>query len=308
VLVRDLFLLSVITIMKLVGWVSLPGLAEFAARCIAFAADKLSRTKRRRAEENLSQAFEGEWDEHERRRIIHEAFYTFWRDAFWWLPHGGESARVKGVRILGTEHLESALRKGKGVILLGSNSFGGRALAQRILHQMGLSVHQVHSEDHLGGFANHGGSTTWLRGHIVRRFFEDCEKRLGAEILYLTTDSLSFGRVLLRRLKQNSIICISGDGKIGQKLIPLRFLGQVDVFPTGVFSLARLSGAAVLPLFCIPESDGTIRLIIESPVLTEENGAGSSEKVVARYVGLLESYIRKHPDKYWGWHVLGDLH
>jgi lauroyl/myristoyl acyltransferase len=133
---------------------------------------------------------------------------------------------------------------------------------------------------------------------------ERCEKPFLAEIIYLPrSDSLVFTRILLDRLKQNAILCIPGDGRSGKKLLSARFLGHTELFSTGMVSLARISGASILPMFCIQEERGKTSLIIEPPILieTEVGREQALEKGVVQYVSLLESYIRKYPKQYQNW-------
>jgi lauroyl/myristoyl acyltransferase len=71
-------------------------------------------------------------------------------------------------------------------------------------------------------------------------------------------------------------------------------------------SLARLSGAPILPIFCIQNGKGNTCLVIEPPIKTEgtEDRDQGLKNSVAQYAGLLESYIRKYPEKYRSWHHL----
>ena len=108
-------------------------------------------------------------------------------------------------------------------------------------------------------------------------------------------------------MEENVIVCISGDGKAGQKLIPLKFLGQTEFFSTGMVSLSRFTEAPILPMFCIEEKGGKTSLIIEHPLnvelsLDKETGL---EKSVCQYAGLLEYYIRSYPEQYRNWHLVG---
>jgi len=110
-------------------------------------------------------------------------------------------------------------------------------------------------------------------------------------------------------LRQNAIICITGDGKIGQKLIPLKFLGQTEFFSTGMISLSKISGAPILPMFCTVEKNDKTDLVIEHPIKVEENGDREHgvEISVAKYAALLEAYIRQYPEQYRNWHIVGEL-
>jgi len=88
----------------------------------------------------------------------------------------------------------------------------------------------------------------------IKPYFEKRAKQFVAEIIYLPhSDSLAFARILLSRLQQNAIVCIAGDGKNGRKLLPLKFLGATELFATGMVSLAKASGASIVPMFCLEE-------------------------------------------------------
>lgn len=311
IIARDLYLLSVIALIKVVSWLPSLKLRRFVANLIAFTAYRVSRNKRRLSEKNLSEAFDGKLDRDQMLRIVRRSFYEFWYDILSLSLSNTERAALKGVGLRGAEHLHEALKDGRGVILLESSHFSKRTLAKQILHENGFSIHQVHSETHLGGFGNDDNPVSWVGRHIIKRFFEGCEKRFVAEIIYLLgSDSLTFTRTLQDRLKRNTVLCSAGDGKVGQKLIPLRFLGRTDLFPTGMVSLAKISGAPILPMFCIRDRNGQISLIIERPIHLKTDGERERglETSVTQYVSLLESYIRRYPEQYRNWQFLGEFY
>jgi lauroyl/myristoyl acyltransferase len=213
-------------------------------------------------------------------------------------------AALEQLHICGLEHLQSAIDNGKGAIVWESSYFGGRLLAKRILHQNGFAVEQVHAEKHIGGFHNGRSLSSWLRRRIVQRFFENCKKRFVAAIIYLPrSDSLAFTRVLLGRLKQNGILCLAADGRLGQKLLATKLLGHKSSFQTGAISLAKFSGAPVLPVFCF-QNEGKTNLVIEPPLRIDSDldRERALEKTLLQYANLLESYIRKYPEQYRNWH------
>jgi lauroyl/myristoyl acyltransferase len=255
---------------------------------------------------NLSEAFDGKLSKHQRREILQGAFYEFWRETFSRRPTRQERAVLKRTEIQGLEHLQRALRNGRGVILWESNALGRRTLSKQILHENGFLIHQVYAEIHLKGFLTTDPDRhhSWVRNHMIKPEMERCEKPFLAEIIYLPrSDSLAFTRILLDRLKQNAILCIPGDGRSGRKLLPIRFLGRTKLFSAGMVSLAKISGASILPLFCIQEKNGKINLVIEPPILieTEVGREQVLEKGVIQYASLLESYIRKYPEQYRNW-------
>ena len=304
--IQDLYSLTVIALIKIVSGFPSPLLKNLTIKSIAFAAYHVSKKKRHRAKENLSEAFDGKLAERQRREIVKGAFYEFWRETFSrWLTRQ-EKAALKSVSIQGLEHLQRALRNGKGAILWESNALGRRTLSKQILHENGFAIHQVYAEVHLKGFLTTDPDRhhSWVRDHMIKTEMERCEKPSLAEIIYLPrSDSLVFTRVLLDRLKQNAILCIPGDGRSGKKLLPMKFLGRTKLFSTGMVSLAKISGASILPLFCIQEKNGKTNLIIEPPILIEREMRREAgfEKGLNQYVRLLESYIRKYPEQYRNW-------
>jgi len=204
------------------------------------------------------------------------------------------------VELRGFEHLQKAIEKGKGIILWESSFFGKRILAKRILHETGVSVCQVHGQDHLEGFHI---SKSWIATNIIRPFFDGCESPFVKEILQLSAADLAFSRTLWARLKRNDIVCISADGALGHKFMPVQLLGCTAFFSTGMVSLAKLSGATILPLFCIRENGWRASVVIEAPIQIEANGDRDYclEKSVRQYAGLLESYIKRYPAQYRHW-------
>jgi lauroyl/myristoyl acyltransferase len=304
---QDLYFLTVITLIKAVSWFSSPKSKELLVRIIASAAYIFSRNKRQSSKNNLCQVFGEKLSEYHKRKIIKGAFAEFWKETFSLIPTNFEKNTIKSANPTGVEHLQKALKNGKGAILWESSSFGRRNLAKQILQQKGFFIHQVHSENHLAGFRHGRDSPTWVLQHIIKPFFDEHEKQFVGEIINIpNSDSLAFTRTLLDRLKQNAIICITGDVPLGQKLIPQKFLGQNILFPTGMVSLAKISGATILPMFCIQEKNNESRLIIENPILIASgvDREGILENGVSQYVSLLESYLRRYPEKHRVWHNL----
>lgn len=301
---KDLYFLSVITLIRAVSWVSAPAIRNFVIRGIALTAYRLSRRKRRLTEAGVSDAFKNALTQSQKRHIVRGCFYEFWRETFSLSPSSGEKLALEAVELYGVDHLESALKEGKGVILWESGSFGGRNLAKQVLHANGFALHQVHGEYHLGGFLTNRSSATWTRHHIVHPFFEKRERQFVAEIIYLPdSDSLAFTRGFLEQLKRNTILCITADVPYGHKLVPLEFLGRTKLFATGMVSLAKMSGASLLPMFCVQERDGITRVVIEGPLHMKTGVARerSLRQSVAEYAGLLESYIRRYPEQCRSW-------
>jgi KDO2-lipid IV(A) lauroyltransferase len=297
----DVYLLAVLALVSAVGWSSSPRLREAAALGAAGAAFRLSRRKRRRCEANLARAFV-EMSAAERQAIARDSFVAFWREAF--ALGSLRNAGAERAEVNGLERVAAARREGKGVLLVESSFFGQRTLAKQILHRHGIEVHQVHAERHLAGFQ--GGPDTLAARRVLRPYFHHREQPFLAGTVWLPASaSLAYARQLLDTLKRNEVVCVSGDGHTGQKHVVLPFLGRTRGFTTGVVSLARLSGAALLPMFCVRQAGGTACLTIE-PALQLRAGPAREhnlEEGMALYARLLEQFIRRFPGQYLGWHI-----
>ena len=303
---RDLYVLAVVASLGTAGLLRSPRLKNLVVRCVAATAFRFSHAKRRGSEETLARVFGRRVGARRRRAIVRGAFYEFWRDTFSLVPLRGERP-AGGARVQGLAHLSRALDGGRGAILWVSNNFGRMNALKRTLHEHGLPVHKVHAENHLGGFRGAGHPVTKLQDRHLGPFFEAHEKAFVAGMVYLTPASLAFTRELVDRLEANAIVCVAADARFGRRFVPLPFLGIPESFPTGVVTLARMSGAPILPAFCIRGPRGESRVIIEAPLAVDahadrERGA---EDVLGRWVRLLEHHARRHPSLYLNWHLIG---
>jgi lauroyl/myristoyl acyltransferase len=213
------------------------------------------------------------------------------------------------VRVTGEEHLRRALAAGDGAVLLESSGFGRRLLVKQVLHSLGFALHQIHGQNALGGFLVDERSRTRVRASLVKPFFESRERQFVADIVDMpASDSLAFIRALRGHLRANAVLCVTGDGREGKRLVPLQFLGRTVMFSSGTVSIARLAGAPLLPVFCAPDDDSVMRVTIGPPIRVDSEVAHDENlgHALAQYAGLLESHVRRQPWLYRNWHLLGE--
>ena len=308
--IKDLYFLVVIALVAAMGYLPSRKLKQIVVECLVLAAYFLSRKKRGMMEKNLDKAFREELNDDQKRVILKGAFGEFWQDTLRWMPSSADTIAMRGVSLCNVEVLQQALGKGNGVILWESNGFGKRTLMKQVLHKNGIAVHQVHGMDNMAGFFIQDDSTSWVRRNWIEPFFNAREMKIVADVINLPrSSSLRFTKQLLDLLKRNAIVCISGDGKAGHKFVAADFLHHKEFFSTGMVSLAKLSGATILPIFCFQEKGGSIRLVFEPPVHIEtgaEREQGLRDSIL-QFVELLEGYVRQYPEQYRNWHLLGEL-
>jgi lauroyl/myristoyl acyltransferase len=295
----DLYVLAAIGLIQLARATSS---ARLHARIVSGVAYRVSARKRRRIEAALARVFSASLTGPERRAVARQSFLTHWQDTFACPPLPAGDDALATAETTGLPRIHDALAAGKGVILIESSAFGHRAMAKQILHRHGLAVHTVHVERHTWGLGEQAPSR--LQRRVTRPYFERRELSYVAEITYLPdSEAMSYTRHLVRRLATNGIVCLSGDGQTGKKHVSVDFLGRPKLFTTGVVSLARMSGAPALPIFCVLEPGDRYRLVVEPP-LELAPGAPREDSLaggVTQYARLLEGYIRSHPGQYKNW-------
>jgi lauroyl/myristoyl acyltransferase len=70
-------------------------------------------------------------------------------------------------------------------------------------------------------------------------------------------------------------------------------------------SLARISGAALLPLFCVQDGEGIPTLTIGPPIQAQGSAGrrSSLESAIVQWITLLEAHVKADPGKYRAWHI-----
>ena len=181
--------------------------------------------------------------------------------------------------IEGIEHLDEALQRGKGAVLLGShlNSIGG-FMAFMILRRRGYDLGvALPSEKEL--------YEPTILGQYLRR-------RSGGRTLteHLGGFFVQFNvRPIVRKLAQNSVVGQTGDGWHSVAFTKVPFLGRSLPFTTGMMSVAQSTGASVVP-FNIVGRPPDLRCAI-APAFTVPKGDHPEQDLadaVARYARALE--------------------
>lgn len=301
---HDFYLLAVILLVELARRVPFLPLHRWFAPLLTALAYHTSRHKRAEIKKNLARAFGTMLDAAAQQALCYQIFTAFWLEMFTWaLP---DSHFTQNTTILGIEHLQNALSRNKGVILWESSGFGKRVAAQAIFYVNGFALTPVHALRHLGGIDSGDTRDSQVFSKIIRPYFHNLELARVAEIQYLPQDaSLVFTRTLLDRLAHNAILCIAADGPKGHKHVELPFLGQPHKFATGMLSLAQLSDAPMLPMFCTPNAAGGYILEILPPLpLSAASTRAQQQAALAQYVHLFESRIRAQPEWYRHWDLV----
>lgn len=178
----------------------------------------------------------------------------------------------------GVEHLHRALAGGRGVILCAG-------------HFTPIEVASIAVADYAPRYALlYNKRRSQLLSEIQRRSrTRYCDAAFEKHNL----------RAMLRSLRENSVVWFSADeAHTGKSSALLPFFGQPALTNTSLSRLARISGAALVPLFFCRNSDGKGYQLRFEPAL--ENFP--SDDIIAdtqRLIAVLENQIRECPAQYF---------
>lgn len=176
------------------------------------------------------------------------------------------------IKIEGLHHIERALGKGKGVIILtahiGNWELGGVAMS--LLGYPFVAVALPH------------------RHRKVDAFFNLQRQRLGAEVIPSLGPAV---RRIYDALKHNKMIALVGDRDFANSGKRMEFLGASKIIPRGPAVLALKTGAAIVPAFVIRQKNETCVLEFLEPI----DCSCDEDAILAACTRVIEEKIRQYP-------------
>jgi len=252
------------------------GVAYLIGETLSIVTFPLLRSRKRNLESNLKVVLAHEGTPHARSQTTRLALavaVNFGRavvDAFM-VPY--LDSKAIRIEVKGKEHLESALRAGRGVILvtahLGTWELGGAVLAA-----MGYRFTTVAGTQ----FA------PWLSPHI-----KTLKQAIGIEVVAHTS-----ALRIMRVLKTGGLVVLHIDGDRYLGGLKVSFFGRPATVPRGPAALALRVGAKLLCGFAVRKSRCEIAIEIsrEIPVI------GNETEVTQRIIDVVETNIRKHKNQW----------
>jgi KDO2-lipid IV(A) lauroyltransferase len=239
---------------------------------------RLKRREYRTAERNLTVCFP-ELTADERaallRRHFEAAGMSFLEMAIGWF---WPIERLLGlVEINGREHLEEALARGRGVLLVGAH-FTTLEVGVAVLESLAPRCSCMYRPQ---------------RNAMMDVMIRRGRSRFAQQ--QIPRDNV---RTLLRNLRDNfAVVYLPDQTYLGKQSELLPFFGEPAVTNVAASKLAKISGATVLTYFFRRLADGTGYVVDIGPPLVDfptDDPAADTRRLVA----LLESYIRLAPEQY----------
>lgn len=286
---RDFFIFFYLLPLRIVTALLPPKLIRRMAVPFGHLYSSLSFGRRKAIEKRLGLAFNCAGNSAEIRQIsgqcLRNAVSTYLDDLV--LNRIGREELLRNGRIEGRENLENALAAGKGVILV-SGHFCGNRLAKRLLSEIGhpvMSVRRRHSAaPSMSALERKYLIPRW--SEIVNRALRDC----------VFIEDEDFSLKILRRLRENGLVNINIDAKNSRHLIECPFLGERRLFPADFLRIAKLTGAAIIPMLGVGNSS-SFTVVFGKRIEMQE--CSERDKFMSRnlhaLVTVFESQVLQHP-------------
>ncbi|HXG76386.1 MAG TPA: lysophospholipid acyltransferase family protein [Gaiellaceae bacterium] len=231
------------------AWVG--GTAEWALRP----------AKRRRLAENLCHTL-GLPPEHPevralvRREVLNEARRSV--DFLWAVARPSELLAT--TEVVGREHVEAALARGRGVLLVSTHVGGWEVAAALPKVVVPVPTTAIVTDD-------------WLAWAV-----EGLRVRAGLGIMYDSDPPSKAARLL----RNGEALLVLGDyAKPWMRTYPVRLLDAVAELPAGPVALARLCGSPLVPFVVVPTAPRRWRVEIEPALLPpDRNGGAEAERAL----------------------------
>lgn len=191
----------------------------------------------------------------------------------WW---GKEQKLRNLVTVKGFEHIENALKQGKGAIVLGAHYTTVEISARLITldHKFAVSYQK-------------------LRNPLFNQMVFNGRERVFDQIF--SRDQI---RPTFRYIKQNNLMWIATDQDAGiDNSVFVPFFGHMAATQTATSRMARVTGAPVIP-YISRRLDKAQGYVIEFYPPLDNFPSNSLEEDATRTNQLLEEFIRKAPEQY----------
>lgn len=202
----------------------------FISQILAYPLLYLARRRRKITDLNLQTCFP-EMDKQQRQRLTHQHFASVIMGVFemgiaWWLP----DQRLKNmIEVEGIEHLEKALEKRKGVLLISPHftclEIIGRLFKMRV-NKPWSGMYRPHENP------------------VVEYFFRRYRSSFFSSLI--GRDDI---RSFVKELRKNQIVWFATDQNVRTKgLVMAPFFGVPASSQTGVSRIQKMTGATVIPM------------------------------------------------------------
>jgi len=258
-------------------------IAEFGARLWFFFGGSVKVTRK-----NVSKVLGTDANSKKARKLAQAIFINWGKNIVDFLKHpvvSGDELK-KRVELRGLDNLDSALKKGKGVVIftahIGNFEWGACRIALEGYDTWGVSLVR--------------------KSKLTNKFFDSRRLSKGLNTLYINRMLNVF-----RILKGNGVVAIPSDwDPTGLAAKPFTFFGKKAYLPTGALQIALKSGAELVPSFIWRKDKYNHLQVIDEPLkLIREGDKETLIKTNMEMVlRVMEKYISSHISE---WEMFHDI-
>ncbi|MBM4368667.1 MAG: lysophospholipid acyltransferase family protein [Deltaproteobacteria bacterium] len=204
-------------------------------------------------------------------------------------PHLNPATIADTCVVEGREHLDAALARGKGAIVL-IGHFGANQMIMPALGHVGYRMAQLSAPPPVWAEILRDSRTTPLWSKVLERRWQ-LEKRLPVEHVNV----FRFLRPAFEMLQQNGVLGLAFDGGGGKKWVKVDFLGRKANLSLQPAQIWKKSGAAMLPTYVIRAPGERRHRVVITPELAWQ---GTPEASYQAFVHRFEAWVYQWPEQY----------
>lgn len=195
-------------------------------------------------------------------------------------------------RVRGAEHVRAAQAAGRGVLLWIMATAHSRTETKLSLHNEGIRAFHLSR-------VTHGFSPTRYGKAVLNPLRNRLEARYLAERIVIGEGGPREALATLARHLSNGEVVTITMGNQASKVQAIPFMSGMLNIATRPISLARETGAVLLPVVSVRADDGTIETEIGAPLIQPGDTEHDIDRlVVDRLAGFLQPHVMAHPDQY----------
>lgn len=192
-----------------------------------------------------------------------------------------EQRHSEWIILEGESHLQSALERGKGAVLVSSHNYGFSKIVAPFLAQRGYRVHR-------GG----NGGTKGMR----KRSRWGTQDQLSWKYLSYKGDywhRVQLLKAIQAALAANGIVHVSPRGyRIGEEETAIEFFGRKYFLDANWFRVFQICEAPVLPCIAVGHTDRQIKIVIHPALEPGKTTAKQFAKIQSDYITKFPEYGR----------------
>lgn len=186
----------------------------------------------------------------------------------------------KHIRIQGSNHVDEALKKGKGLIVVSAHMTNWE-LSATVTAMSGYPlsiVAMVHKDKRTNDLFN--------------------AERIRAGIKIIPLDKAA--RESVHDLSKNRMVALVGDRELGQGGIVVDLFGRKSIVPRGPAFLSLLTGAPIIPGFIVREKGDNFCFTYEPYIEPIDTGNKTTDifSLTSKYIAVIERYVKKYPQQW----------